>query len=46
MFPVAHPKTVACDAFFEVIFQLSIEKQQCAIWLSMEREEIHTKTIP
>ena len=28
----------------DVFFVLSIEKQKCAIFLSIEQEEIHTKS--
>ena len=45
-FPVAHPKTAIREAFLFLSFILSIEKQQCAIFLSTEQEEIHTKTMP
>ena len=39
LFPVVCPKTAIRDAV--LIFSLSIEKQQCAIFLSIE--ELHTK---
>ena len=48
MLPVAHPKPAVCDVFFFFFFFflnfiLSIEKQQCTIFLSTEQEEIHSK---
>ena len=41
LFPVAHPKIAMHDTFF-VLLILSIEKQQCAICLSIEQEDTHT----
>ena len=39
MSPVVHPKTAMREAVF--LFS-SMEKQQCAIFLSIEQEAIHT----
>ena len=44
MFPVVHPK-IAMSIVFFLFLILSIGKQQCAIFLSIEHEDKHTQTM-